>query len=478
MNPFLNQQNSMMNNNLINPNLNQLNLIQNEMNPFLHQMNSALDTNQMMMNNPMMVNNNQMMMNNPMMMRYNQMMVNNPMMMNNNQMMVNNPMIVNNNQMMMNNPMIVNNNQMMMNNPMMMNNNQMMVNNPTIVNNNQMMMNNPMMMNINKNNNNLVESNDEVHLNYENLNAEQKKLINQIINFYQENGCTKMNLLNINQINQLIKQLYLCSITNESDIIIDLFYYIKIEKKIIIFVNSDFKLFKVKIPTFITKSDLYSIAQKYKVFISTNILLIHNYKILNKDESAIEEISNNDFVFIIENRLYPDKSSYIFLKNKYPIFDLINIIIHFFNGQEKVYCLNRKTTIQELLNMVIEYNGLFESDCIFDYNGQKLNKNEYMKINLTNNSKIICYNTKLIPFYYFGKILIGETMIKNKKIDVKIGALNGIKFLFTQLESQISDITIKTIIIGNVRLKPESDNCLFLYGIKENFNFICEIENK
>jgi hypothetical protein len=38
------------------------------------------------------------------------------------------------------------------------------------------------------------------------------------------------------------------------------------------------------------------------------------------------------------------------------------------------------------------------------------------------------------------------------------------------VENQKS-ISVKKIIIGKVELKPESDNYLSYYGIKENFNF-------
>ena len=155
MNPFLNQSNNLINNNN-NQNFNQLNSINDQLNPFLNQQNS------------LMMNNNSMMMNN------------NPMMMNNNQMMINN------NQMMMNN------------NQMMINNNQMMMNN------NSMMINNNPSNNI-INNMYLAQTNEDFKFNYENLDFLQKNLVEQVINFYHENGCFKMNLGNKIQIKQLIK---------------------------------------------------------------------------------------------------------------------------------------------------------------------------------------------------------------------------------------------------------------------------------
>ena len=428
MNPFLNQQNSLINNNQINPYLSQFILNESQMNPFLYQQNSML---------------------------------NNLMMMNNNPMMMNNPMMINNNPMMMNN------------NPMMMNN-QMMMNNPMMINNNPMMMN----INMNNNNNNLGESNDDINLNYENLNEVQKNLINQIIKFYQENGCSEMNLQNKNQIKQLIKQINPHTIgkENETYFYCDEFNYIKREKKIIKFVTSDFKILYIKIPTFITKFDLYSIAGGKKVFQLTNFLLIHNNKILNKDDSSIDGIIDNDFVMIIENRLYPNKSAYINLQNRYPLNDILSLIVVFDNGKQRNYNLSREVTIQEFLSMVIKENGLFERDTKFIHNSQIININSFQKIKesgLNDKSNIFCIINHLKAFNYYGKVIKGETINKSE-IPVFMGTLNKISFIFNEL---ISYGNIRCITIGNIRLNKNSDNCLFLYGIKDNFYFSCEMED-
>ena len=67
----------------------------------------------------------------------------------------------------------------------------------------------------------------------------------------------------------------------------------------------------------INKIELYSIADIYKAFSVSDILLIHNYKILKKDNSLINEIHNDDTIIIIEERYYPDDSYYISLQKKY-----------------------------------------------------------------------------------------------------------------------------------------------------------------
>ena len=411
MNPFLNQNNNLINNNN-NQYFNQLNSINDQLNPFLNQQNSL-----MMNNNPMMMNVNPMMMNN--------------------------------------NPVMMNANPMMMNiNPMMMNVNPLMMNaNPLMMNINPMMMNNNPLNNI-INNKNLAQTDEDFKFNYENLDFLQKNLVEQVINFYHENGCYKMSLGNKTQIKQLIKQLFFYNTNNEDDI---------------------------NIPTFITKFDLYTIANKFKAFYSTNFLLIHNNKILKNDESSIDEISNNDYVIIIENRLYPDKSSYISLQKKYPFEDIITLRILFENGITRTYSLNIEASIQEFISMVIEDNGLVRSDYYFIFNAKQLQNNSQMKIKesgLYGGPKILCskYHTK-DSFHLYGKILKGEAKFKNGKITVYIGTLNDIGFFNDQIQSMTSK-DVKSIKIGELKLNRDSDNCLLLYGINEDFYFTFEIENQ
>lgn len=100
----------------------------------------------------------------------------------------------------------------------------------------------------------------------------------------------------------------------------DLLFYIKEEKKYIKFVNSDFKLFNVRVPKSITKRDLYSIALLYTSFFNSdisNILLVYNNNILIQDESSINNIQNEDILTIIEETVFPDDSYYNNLLKKY-----------------------------------------------------------------------------------------------------------------------------------------------------------------
>jgi len=158
-----------------------------------------------------------------------------------------------------------------------------------------------------------------------NLNMNHNELINSIIQFYKENNNDYMNFDNPNQIKNMI---YFLSLNYHkldiSDNIEDPLYYIEEPKKIINFRNSDYKQYKVNIPLTITKYELYSIVQKYKCFKNndladenhSNILLIHNNLILNRDETSIECINENDVVIVVEPRNFPDDSYYKSLQER------------------------------------------------------------------------------------------------------------------------------------------------------------------
>jgi len=129
--------------------------------------------------------------------------------------------------------------------------------------------------------------------------------------------------------------------------------------------------------------------------------------------------------------------------------------------------------------MVIKENGLFERDTQFFHNSKKININSLQKIKesgLNHKSNIICIFNHLKLFNYYGKVIKGETTINKSKISVTTGTLNKISFIFDEL-IRYRYIRCRCITIGNIRLNKNSDNCLFLYGIKDNFYFSCEMED-
>ena len=319
--------------------------------------------------------------------------------------------------------------------------------------------------------NNIVKNDGNLFLRKYNLNGDQINLLKIIINFYKENGYPQVDFDNENQMKNLIKSLFSGDIISIEKF--DELNYIKSEKKIIRFIYNSNNRFLFQIPTFFTNKELYSIAERYKNFHTTNFILIHNNRILKKEDSSINEMPNNDKIFIIENRLYPDDSYYINLRNKYRENDNINVIASF-NGHEKInYNISKEATIQELIRTIVEHRGLALNDCYFLYNSLTLNPTDTRKIKEINNGRyvfqIVCgSNFQIVDNPPLGKIIFAFNKIIGAPIT--IGALDPIKLLFTKVENQKS-ISVKKIIIGKVELKPESDNYLSYYGIKENFNF-------
>ena len=122
-------------------------------------------------------------------------------------------------------------------------------------------MNYQMNNNINQNQN----INNPINMNYNFKNQNQKKLVDEIIEFYQKNGRRYMNYNEPNQIKKLLDNLDVNSpnLTEGNDIE-DPLPYIHEKKKLIKFINQDSKIINVLVPISINKETLYQIARLYK----------------------------------------------------------------------------------------------------------------------------------------------------------------------------------------------------------------------
>ena len=481
--------NMMQNNNLIlnpmilNQNMNNLFLLNQNMNNqimFGQNMNNQLLMDQNM-NNPMMMNQN---MNNPMMKNQN---MNNPMMMNQN---MNNPMMMNQN---MNNPMMMN--QKMMNQNM---NNQFQNN---IMNNNQIL-NNQGNKQINFWGNdkvlNLINSDKQLV-----LDNKRKNLINCIIKFYKNNGLKNMDYHQMSQIKLLNKHLgpdfkgfRLIDRENE-------FSYIKDNKKLIYFISSGFNIIKTRIPNLITKSELYSIAKLFKDLSRTNILLIYSEKILENNESSIEEISEGGNIIIIEDRYYQDdeyfittkeknirnndKKMNIILKDETKVFvnEIIKDISLFELGNigkfwTRFLILSPDLCFSELLEQIYLIYGSNPKDLrVIGNDGTFINFDNHkknMKIGdfLRDGDLISIYNSE-IPI--LGCDILGKELIAKagNNIQIKVGRLNSTNVLFCidhgfkYFKKKLKSVTIKNKII-----KCDEDNSFYSLGLNDNFECILD----
>lgn len=416
-------------------------------------MNQNMNNNQFFMNNQVVLNNNQM---------FNQNLIQNPMI---NQ--YNNPFY--------NNYMIQNNNNMILNNQMM--NMINMYRTITFNNNNQMDQN---LMNNNFNNNGL---NNDNNINIGNLDNDKLNLINSITEFFKQNNIDCMNFAYPNQIKAILNLLNenFSGFKYENDVK-DPLFYIKEPKIIIKFINSNYVVIKVKIPKSITQYDLYTIANLYKWKQRSDILLIHKNKVLKKNESSIDFISDNDNIIIIEPRYFPDDSYYNSLIKKSSN-DVRNVRLNLSNGQKLNRIFPSDITIGEIGKAFHLILGSSSYD-YFLFNKYKINLNDIR------NLKEFSYCDLVISQEIFQEILGTSIHQLGKQLNFKInsdektvhnshfviGILNKIEDIMIYIEAILRKM-VKKIKIGEIEIKKNEDKrlcSLFSLGITKDFD--CQIE--
>ena len=409
--------------------------------------------------------------------------------MNNNQFFMNNQIGLNNNQMfnqnLVQNPMINQNNNSFYNiNPNMFQNNYNMTLNNQMMNimnmmnlMNMMVINNQMNQNFMNNNNNNVLNNDNLY----NLDKDKLNLINSIIEFYKENNFDCMNFEYPNQIKALLNLLNenYSGYIYENDVK-DPLFYINGQKIIIKFINSNYEVKKVNIPKSITQYDLYTIANLYKNnFHNNNILLIHKNKILNKDESSIDFISDNDNIIIIEPRYFPDDSYYNNLMKK-SLNGFSNVHLILSNGERLTKVFPNDITIGEMCKVFYLILGSNNYD-YFLYCGLKVNLNDKRKLKEFGDLSLKLVNQSVIgsDINVLGK-QIKITIYSNDKnwsnTANRIGILNKIEDIMIYSE-RIVRKRIKKIKIGKIEIKKDEDKRLYSLlslGIIKDFD--CHIE--
>jgi hypothetical protein len=254
----------------------------------------------------------------------------------------------------------------------------------------------------------------------------------------------------------------------------DPFPYIKEKTKLVYFINSDFYKYKVKIPYLISKLELYSIAELYKSYKNTKMILIYKNEILNEDDSSINEISDGGNIIIIENRNYPDISDYISLKKKYEGKEKMNII--FENEHLKFYItISLNDSISDMINSI----GYNYKDFRFIFSSINMNEMNIQKLENSNNS--ICMSDKNVDFYH-SVVLSGNEKVKeiiNKFKYIKHSEY--LRFIFNGERLTKNDkITIapiyfpgqllrrNLILSGKVKISEMIKSYNLLYGYFEN----------
>ena len=277
-----------------------------------------------------------------------------------------------------------------MNNQMMPNCNQMMPNsNQMMPNSNQMMpqFNNNLMM-VSNNNQMLNKSNNNYNQNCFNNNNCNNLCFNGNNNFNCNNNIQLMNLIkeisqkikyinfgNQKQMNDLMMQLSLKNIEN-TNYFSDPLYYIEEQKVIINFVVCN-KINRKVIPKSITKFDLYTIAYPDYCILGINFVLIHKNKILERDESSIDNILDEDYIIIIEEKRYPDQSYYNSIVQMPG--EKVNIKIKMTDKNQNMI-IPKNITNSELIKIISEYFGLKDNSYYLRYQGHQLEDNNDINI--------------------------------------------------------------------------------------------------
>ena len=268
------------------------------------------------------------------------------------------------------------------------------------------------------------------------INPNQKELVDKIISFYQESGREYMNYNEKYQIINLLNNLDTdCPMLNLCYDITDPLPHIKEKKKLIKFINHDFKISKVKVPISIDKKALYTIAELYKTQHATEILLVYKDCILNEDESSIENISDGDFVIIIENIYYLDNTYFNSLTDKNSKGFKQYISIEFEDGT-KNFIIPRDTKFSQLHKaLILHYGCEYEFIC----KGKLIKANDNR--NIINGLKIHCsqicklLNTKRLNF---GKEIQLKIKFENHSIEFNVGILNSVREFFDMIKNLIS----------------------------------------
>lgn len=364
------------------------------------------------------------------------------------------------------------------------------LNNPTLFNNpNMFIMNNNMNNNFNQNmmNNNLQitqmyqmanlynQNNQNINNNNINfVNQNQKILVDKIIEFYQNKGRKFMNYNEEWQIKQLLNNLDTnCPLLKEGNNIPDPLHYIKEKKKIIQFINHDFKFFNVKIPISIDKKTLYAVASLFSTCLFSSFLLVHLNCILDEDESSINSISDGDFVIIIEDIYYLDHSYFnSFRKLKYSDVRK-NVPIKISNSFSQIIHVPDNIKLSQLLKALIFHFGC---EYYFYYQGKKLKEYDY---NIDNKIILEGYPIEVIQsdfqklyFTIFGKEIDLKVKFEHEKErnlshNYKIGTLNSIKELVKIIEIQ-NYIKVKAFYLDGKQINIEEDRSFISLGIKED----------
>ena len=297
----------------------------------------------------------------------------------------------------------------------------------------------------------------------ENQNMNMNNNNNQMANMKQYNGNDNIYYRKIN-----LNKNYNNGFKNNElkDAVEDPLHYMNGPKKVLKFstiktLKND-SFIKVKVPTSLTKSDLYSIARYYQDCYYSNIILAYNNYLLKDDESSIEGIPENSVINIIEDVDYPDESYYNKILEKYKN-KKFNQIVFDLNSKKHSIALPENIKFDEMKKAV--------------FSKLHLNEKQFKLIRYATYSS---YNYRIdevgemCRHVLFGKKIKAFFMYKNKEMNVNIGTLNSIKNLIRNINNTLGDKKAIRIGIGMNKFGKNDEKSLSSVGINKDFK--CSLE--
>ena len=212
--------------------------------------------------------------------------------------------------------------------------------------------------------------------------------------------------------------------------------------------------------------------------------MIHKNKILNKDESSIDCISDNDNIIIIEPRYFPDDSYYKSLATKSSN-DFKNVTLTLYEGNKLYRAFPSDITIGE---MGIAFHLMLGSSnyeyLFFNYgDGFIIDQNDKRKLKEFGGTLFLEEKGKGKIIGTYIKVLgkqINFTIYSNDKSlsphYYRIGILNKIEDIMIYFEP-IVERRVEKINIGEIEIKKAEDKKLFsLLSLGITKDFDCQIE--